>query len=580
VEENRDEPRQTLRSLQDSIRKLETRVAALEAAVGGTVRPPEPVVGLEAAAGGERAETASGGSGLASGLSHTGITLLILGGAFLLRALTDGGVLPYMAGVAAGLVYALFWAALAGRAASRDDRVTAGFRAFASAIIAYPLIWEASTRFDVLSSPASTLVLVIVTAVALGLAFRYRCGFLAAVFTVAASATGLGLQWVTGWVLGLAIVLVGLGVASSWLAYTRGWGGPRWFATLVAHLAVFRVIAPIGSEAAAEAGAVAPLAAEWLALGYLLVYLGSFAVHTLVRRNDVGVFEILQSVLVLAVGLGGAAYVSSAIGAGGAALAAGAIAAGAGSYAVAFLFVDRAAGGGRNFFFYSSLGLVLFLAGLVLLGGTGTATLVWGLLAVAAAAAGGRFDRVTLRAHAAVYAVAAAWHSGLFGVVAAALAGPGAAAWSGAPWAPWALAAAIVAWSLLVVTRSYRKAPRLARVPRTVLASISVLGLSAVLVTVGVLVTGRSAAGEIAVLRTFVISLGAVLFATIHARVRLAELGWLAWAMLAVGAVKLVVQDLRAGGAGTLFLAFALYGIALIVAPRLLRANRGGPAPG
>ncbi len=47
-------------------------------------------------------------------------------------------------------------------------------------------------------------------------------------------------------------------------------------------------------------------------------------------------------------------------------------------------------------------------------------------------------------------------------------------------------------------------------------------------------------------------------------------------ALVAV-ALKLVAEDLRVGRPATLFPALAAYGVGLIVAPRLLRSDGGGP---
>jgi hypothetical protein len=48
----------------------------------------------------------------------------------------------------------------------------------------------------------------------------------------------------------------------------------------------------------------------------------------------------------------------------------------------------------------------------------------------------------------------------------------------------------------------------------------------------------------------------------------------LVYPTLAVGALKLLLDDLRKGRPATLFISFVLYGIALILAPRLARRGR------
>ena len=51
----------------------------------------------------------------------------------------------------------------------------------------------------------------------------------------------------------------------------------------------------------------------------------------------------------------------------------------------------------------------------------------------------------------------------------------------------------------------------------------------------------------------------------------LVEGAWLVYAMLILTGVKFVLEDLRAGQPATLFVSFGLYGLALILGPRLCR---------
>jgi hypothetical protein len=52
------------------------------------------------------------------------------------------------------------------------------------------------------------------------------------------------------------------------------------------------------------------------------------------------------------------------------------------------------------------------------------------------------------------------------------------------------------------------------------------------------------------------------------------ELGWLAYGAIALGALKLVLEDLRFGNAGTLMVSLLFYGLVLIWLPRLTRELR------
>ena len=100
-----------------------------------------------------------------------GRSFIILGGAFLLRALTDAAIWPPAVGVAMGLAYGLVWMATSVVAARRHDDVRALFDGATALIIGFPLIVEATFRFDLLSAAGAAVMLTLVTAGSLGAAY-------------------------------------------------------------------------------------------------------------------------------------------------------------------------------------------------------------------------------------------------------------------------------------------------------------------------------------------------------------------------------------------------------------------------
>jgi predicted tellurium resistance membrane protein TerC len=54
------------------------------------------------------------------------------------------------------------------------------------------------------------------------------------------------------------------------------------------------------------------------------------------------------------------------------------------------------------------------------------------------------------------------------------------------------------------------------------------------------------------------------------------EAGWLAYPVLGFTGLKMLLEDLPRGRPATLILAFAFYGLALILVPRI-RSRRGEP---
>ncbi|HSD28006.1 MAG TPA: hypothetical protein VLL75_11935, partial [Vicinamibacteria bacterium] len=137
----------------------------------------------------------------------------------------------------------------------------------------------------------------------------------------------------------------------------------------------------------------------------------------------------------------------------------------------------------------------------------------------------------------------------------------------------------------VVITRSRGHATAIAlhRLPAALIATALVWSLGGEgLVALARLVDapGPTAdAAGLAALRTALIAVVAVGLAWTSRRGAFRELSWLVYPLLGLGALKLLLEDLPKGRPVTLFLAFALFGGALIAVPRLLRAERT-PEPG
>jgi hypothetical protein len=65
----------------------------------------------------------------------------------------------------------------------------------------------------------------------------------------------------------------------------------------------------------------------------------------------------------------------------------------------------------------------------------------------------------------------------------------------------------------------------------------------------------------------------ALVLAWLGSGARFPEAAWLVYPVLVLGAVKLLAEDLPRSSAATLFVALAVYGGALIAAPRVMRAR-------
>src|SRR5512134_344658 len=116
-----EELESAVRELSGRLHRLDDRVRALERPA-----PAEPVAGEPPAL--PAIALPSGGIAL------VGRTLLVLAGAYLARALTDGRIVPAGASVEIGLAYAAFWQALAAREGGAGRRASATFHALASGL--------------------------------------------------------------------------------------------------------------------------------------------------------------------------------------------------------------------------------------------------------------------------------------------------------------------------------------------------------------------------------------------------------------------------------------------------------------
>lgn len=300
------------------------------------------------------------------------------------------------------------------------------------------------------------------------------------------------------------------------------------------------------------------------------LYLGTFAVRTVARRSNVTVFDAVQSIAALAVGFGGAALVVRYVQDARPTLGASAVAVAAGCYGVAFAFLGRREGSGRSFLFYATLALLLMLSGSALMMRGAALGVFWCVLAVVASALGAWFRRGTLALHGAVYALAAAGQTGLAAASLDAYVGS-----ARSPWAPFGLAslsslATAFACFLLLAREKDEGGSAAWRIPRMALILIAALGAGGLALAHLRSLSGADP-GALAALRTAVLAASALALAGARRRAGPAELAWLAYAVLVLGGIKLLLEDLPAGRPATLFIAFVVYGGALLLVPRALR---------
>lgn len=557
--------------LSRALARLEARVQRLEGYGGAPdtvdLVPPEAVP----VAGPEKEEHGS----LAAVLGMAGQVCLILGGAFLLRSLTDAGTVPRGVGMALGLAYAGVWTMLAWRVPSP---LHATFYALSSILIAYPLLWESTTTFAILRAPGAASLLLLAAGLHIGVAWIRALRAIAWVATLSVLGTAFGLMVATQSLEWFVALFLTLGAGSLWLTYGRRWHALRWPAALAADLAVVVLTVLTAWPGGPPEGyrSLSPERSMLLALGLVVIYLGSFAARMLQRRRTLNAFEAVQTGLVLLAGFGGAVRVALASGSGAGLLGGGVLIAGAGCCGAAYPFVADQEDLRANFSFFATLALVFLLLGGPIVLPRVAFALAAGLLGLAASSLGLRLRRTILLLHGTVLLTAGAFASGLLAQGLAAFLGP--AAGLARPSAP-----ALAILALLAATHALQVARRPAgplpwrfRVPSLLLGAQAVLGLGASAVWLLFHLThgGGPDPGLLAALRTGALSAAAIGLAALSRRHPTSELGWLVYPLLALATVKFLFEDLPAGRPLTWFLAFMVYGAALILAPRFLKAPR------
>jgi len=546
-----------LRAIERTVAELELRLAALEAQLADADRHAT-ASGVEAddlailpAVPFTRAE-------IAPILSGIGRSFVVLGGAFLLRAITDAQIVPRAAGIAAGMAYGLVWLWMA-YAAAPSERLSAAFHGLVAAVIGYPLLWEANVRFGVLTPPAVAVGLGAMTAGLFVVALRRGAQTLAWIATAFVLATAIALVAATGAPLPFALLLIALGTATLWVGYSFDWTLLRWPVAFVADVLIIGL-----TMRATRAGGESPFVTVAVQLLLLNAYIVSIAIRTLVRARNVNAFEGLQTLGVVTVGFGGAVYVAQLTGAGIMPLAIVNLAAGAGCYAIAWIFVATRQGLARNFYFYTSLGIVLLLVSSRLLLDDTALGVACGALAVAACGVARRSGRAALMWHGALYLLVAAAASGAWTSASDALIAPASAPWRAFSLPSMAVIAAGIACWLIA--------------PRAVFGGIMLWTAGGWVVSIVAPalcgVPGVDAnAGAVATVRTTVLASAAVGAAWVAHQPRFRETVWLLYGLLLAGAIKLAAEDLPHSKPATLFVALAFYGAALIAASR--QSTRG-----
>jgi hypothetical protein len=463
------------------------------------------------------------------------------------------------------IVYASAWMAWAVRV-HRKDRFASAIYGITSTVVLTPLLYESTVRFHLLSITSTSSILVAFVALVLLLAWRSNLQVLPWVGIVASIATTWALIFSTHELVPLTIALLGIALATEVATCLGQWFRLWAMVAVVTDSAValflFLMTSPDGVPSSYTPAR--PIATVLLPLGVLFIYGGGMAIRSFGQRKRISSFGVLQGIFAFVLSYLGATRASNGF----------APLIGMVFLALAFLCywgaLSRFAGDRdvRNQRIATTWAVMLMVAGVVMVFSPTIATLISCIFAIAAVFLHRRHSSLMLAVHSSFYLVLAAVLSPSLSYFRQALAGdvPGAPHWT--VWT--VLVSALLCYSLLRAAPEAGMSRRLIWISPALLVSTAVVALAIVVLQSLIATRFELGASHIAGIRTAVTCLVALTLAFIASRLKRPELGWLAYTAVGLGALRLLVEDLRLGNAA-LVVSLLFYGLILIFLPRLLR---------
>ncbi|HBY60020.1 MAG TPA: hypothetical protein DEH78_09370, partial [Solibacterales bacterium] len=408
MEDSRSELLLQVRELRRDLERFQRRLGEIEAAAtrdDGDEGGYEPEV--VAAPGGGSAALAPQTAALAP---LFGWAFLGLSGAYLLRAATEAGTVPMLAGVAAGVIYSGWWLLLAARVAASKPVATTVY-AVTGVLVLAPLLWEATIRFQVFSATAASVVLVAFAAFGLAVGWRHNLTGIACVATLTGLFTPMALFRETHDGAAWAMSVLAIAAAVEFSACRDHWLGLRWIAAGVADVTVLLLTVLVTLRA--DQTYAAPPFVLGAQIALLLIYLASTVDRTVIRKLPITWFEVVQAGAAFLVGVGGALRLADTTVIGWMPVGIFCLAAAAACYAISFALLERPSLPSRNFYAYSTYALLLTMAGCRVLAAGERVALAWALLALCLMTVALMTGRRTLKLHASAMLALAAGAAGV-----------------------------------------------------------------------------------------------------------------------------------------------------------------------
>ena len=564
----------TAEQFSERLQALERRVAALEAEREQSPRvgsEPKPVVAMPPPLLPSNGRHGFAGLDLSTGVvAVPGTAVLGIAGAYLLRALSESGTAPHVPILAVAILYAWMWLVWAARihTKSRFAGVTYGI---SSALIFCPLLWEATVRFQVLSPAVAAVALVAFVVLAIALSWRQDLQAVPWVTILPTVTTAVALISATRELVAFTAALLAIALATEVAACLGHRLNLRAIPAIAADFAIWLLIDLMTARGGAPPGyrQISATILASLCLSLLAVYGASIGFRSFALRQGFTVFEIVQGVAAFSLAVWGSLRASQGV---------LAPALGVFCFLVAAVcywgalsrFAPEA--GARNRRVCATYAAVLLLAGSFMLFSADVQVLFFSAAAVTAAFLYLRTGKLTLGMQASFCLAAAAIDSPFLNYAENALAGTVPA---NRDWRVWVVAAsALLCYTIGSQVSEDRPKRRLLWLIPAVMAGFAMAALTVVAITW--LAAGRVEVGpsRLSVVRTVVTCLLAVALSWLGSRSRRVELVWVAYATVALGALKLLVEDLRFGNAGSLVVSLLCYGLILILIPKLTRLGQ------
>jgi hypothetical protein len=553
--------------LGERLRDLERRLSALERKLEKPSSAPSVLPSTTPAGSGtQTAAEDFSAEDIRSAAVVLGKAMLGIAGAYLLRAVAESRAVPQLLVLAVAVIYAGLWMVWAARSHAAS-RFAGNLYGLTAAVILSSLLWESTTRFRILPPSVTAAVLVAFFVLTLALARRRNLQVLPWVASLVTITTAWALIIATTELVPLAAALLAIALATELAVGLGQWLSSRAVPAIAMDLAAWLLIARISSEGlAARYPRVGSLTVAALCFALFAIYGSNIAVRSFRLRRRMTVFEIVQVMVALLLAawgtlLAGHGVAKPWIG-------------------MVFLLLaatcywgvlSRFAGEphARNRLICAIWAAALVLVGSFLLWPANLRVVFLCLAALAAVVAYARTGRLSLGLHAEVYLAAAAAVSSLPNYVRNAFGGvvPGAPDWS----------VCVVAGSALACygAGSWRREDHGKRrllwlVPALLVGSAGAALAVAAMVWLAP-TRGELSASRLSVVRTMVTCLLALCFGFGRWRWKRVELAWVAYCAVALGAVKLLFEDLRFGNASSLMISLLCYGLVLILLPRLVR---------